>query len=338
MSATMKDIAKQTGLGLATISSYFNGGNVRKKNREKIEAAIKELNFEVNEVARFLKTNRTKTIGIILPELNNIFFAEIIITVEDILRRHGYASIICDCRSDSEREKEAAEFLLHRRVDGLIILPIGSDDEVFSLFSDAEKPVVTVDRKPAYERCDCVIVDNEGAAVEAVKRLVEAGHKKIGFIEGPENIYTSSERKKGYIKGLAESKIPLEESLIERGDYTIEGGANAMHRLHINNPDMTAVFISNYEMTVGAMIDINENGLKVPEELSVIGFDNVDFARACSPKLSIITQPTDKIAQCAAEILIKRLENNDDTEVHIPYQVVVVKTGFSEGRSVKTIV
>ena len=105
MGATIKDIAKRTGLGLATISSYLNGGNVREKNRIKIEEAIKELHFEVNEVARGLKTNRTKTIGIVIPELNNIFFAEIITEAEDILRSHGYATIICDCRSDIEREQ-----------------------------------------------------------------------------------------------------------------------------------------------------------------------------------------------------------------------------------------
>ena len=121
----MKDIARETGLGLATISSYLNGGNVREKNRIKIEEAIEKLHFEVNEVARGLKTNRTKTIGIILPELNNIFFSEIITAAEDLLRSHGYATMICDCRSDVKREEEAAEFLLHRRVDGLIMMPTG---------------------------------------------------------------------------------------------------------------------------------------------------------------------------------------------------------------------
>ena len=115
MGATMKDIARVTGLGLATISSYLNGGNVREKNRIKIEAAIDELDFEVNEVARGLKTNRTKTIGIIIPELNNIFCAEIITEVEDVLRNHGYATMICDCRTDAAREAEAVEFLFRRR-------------------------------------------------------------------------------------------------------------------------------------------------------------------------------------------------------------------------------
>ena len=145
MAATIKDIAKQTGLGLATISSYLNGGNVREKNRVKIEAAIEELHFEVNEVARGLKTNKTKIIGIIIPELNNIFCAEIITEVEDLLRSHGYATMICDCRTDEKREEEAVEFLLHRRVDGLIIMPSGRRGRYLKKFTKAGKPVVLID-------------------------------------------------------------------------------------------------------------------------------------------------------------------------------------------------
>ena len=173
MGATMKDIARETGLGLATISSYLNGGNVREKNRVKIEEAIEKLHFEVNEVARGLKTNRTKTIGIILPELNNIFFSEIITAAEDLLRSHGYATMICDCRSDVKREEEAAEFLLHRRVDGLIMMPTGAEKKVLDKFRKSRRPVVLIDRRMENGDCDCVLVDNEGAARNAVKRLMK---------------------------------------------------------------------------------------------------------------------------------------------------------------------
>lgn len=185
MAATIKDIAKKTGLGLATISSYLNGGNVREKNRIKIEAAIEELHFEVNEVARGLKTNKTKIIGIIIPELNNIFCAEIITEVEDQLRSQGYATMICDCRTDERREEEAVEFLLHRRVDGLIIMPSGRQGKYLNRFTKAGKPVVVIDRKLDGVDCDSVLVDNEGAARDAVGRLLKAGHRKIGMIAGP---------------------------------------------------------------------------------------------------------------------------------------------------------
>lgn len=339
----MKDIAKRTGLGLATISSYLNGGNVREKNRIKIEEAIEELHFEVNEVARGLKTNRTKTIGIVIPELNNIFFAEIITEAEDILRSHGYATMICDCRSDAEREKEAVEFLFHRRVDGLIVMPTGNADPGFRRFIRAGKPIVMIDRKMKDVFCDCILVDNEGAARDAVKRLVKAGHRKIGMIAGPEDVYTAKERLSGFRAAIREAGADADKALVARGNYTIAGGAAAMRRLYEQNPDMTAVFISNYEMTVGAMMEINDLGIQVPDKLSVIGFDNVDFARASVPKLSIVTQPTAKIARSAADILIGRLEgrlpmeneNEDDADGQKLSATVTLKTGFVEGRSVR---
>lgn len=345
MGATMKDIAKRTGLGLATISSYLNGGNVREKNRIKIEEAIEELHFEVNEVARGLKTNRTKTIGIVIPELNNIFFAEIITEAEDILRSHGYATMICDCRSDADREKEAVEFLCHRRVDGLIVMPTGRSDPGFRRFIRAGKPVVMIDRKMQDVSCDSILVDNKGAASDAVKRLLKAGHRKIGMIAGPEDVYTAKERLKGFREAVREAGADADEALIARGNYTIAGGAAAMRKLYEQNPDMTAVFISNYEMTVGAMMEINDLGIRVPDELSVIGFDNVDFARASVPKLSIVTQPTAKIARAAADILIGRLEgklpeeheNEDDADGQKLSATVTLKTGFVEGRSVRTL-
>ena len=360
MGATIKDIAKRTGLGLATISSYLNGGNVREKNRIKIEEAIEELHFEVNEVARGLKTNRTKTIGILIPELNNIFFAEIITAAEDILRSHGYATMICDCRSDEKREEEAAEFLLHRRVDGMILMPTGAEKKVFKRFTRAGKPVVVIDRKMDGIQCDSVLVDNEGAVEDAVNRLIGSGHREIGMISGQEQVYTSSERQKGYEKALQKAQIDLQESLIVRGDYTIAGGAKAMRKLLEQNPDMTAVFISNYEMMVGAVMEINDSGIKVPEQLSVIGFDNEDFARASVPKLSIVTQPTREIGETAAELMLKRLEpgdgNGTDAEQKLPdagneteavkveskpdrengdsEKTIWLKTGFVEGKSV----
>ncbi|KAA8500790.1 LacI family transcriptional regulator [Mediterraneibacter catenae] len=343
MGATMKDIAKRTGLGLATISSYLNGGNVREKNRIKIEEAIRELHFEVNEVARGLKTNRTKTIGIVIPELNNIFFAEIITEAEDILRSHGYATMICDCRSDTEREKEAVDFLYHRRVDGLIVMPTGTSDPGFQKFIRAGKPIVMIDRKMKDVCCDCILVDNEGAAEDAVNRLVRAGHRKIGMIAGPEDVYTARERQRGYEKALRENNAVYEEGLMARGNYTIAGGAKAMRQLWENNPDMTAVFISNYEMTVGAMMEINDLGIRVPDELSVIGFDNVDFAKASVPRLSIVTQPTAQIAQEAADTLIEKLQERDSAvnqkedgqDREKTTVTVTLKTGFVEGCSVK---
>ena len=208
MAATMKDIAKRTGLGLATISSYFNGGNVREKNRVKIEEAIEELHYEVNEVARGLKTNATKTIGVVIPELNNTFCAEIITGMEDVLRSHGYATIVCDCRTDKKLERDAVEFLSRKRVDGIISMPVDAEGNHLKKFQKTGKPIVLIDRRIQELSCDSVLVDNEKAAEDAMRVFFKAGHRKIGIIGGPEEISTAQERLQGYRSAYEKENLP----------------------------------------------------------------------------------------------------------------------------------
>ena len=336
MASTIKDIAKHTGLGLATISSYLNGGNVREGNKVKIEAAIKELNFEINELARSLKTNKTHIIGVVIPELNNNFCAEIITAMEDSLRNHGYATIVCDCRTNMELEKKAVEFLYRKRVDGIINMPVNLDGSHLSCFYNSNKPVVLIDRKINRVDCDYVLVDNLAAVRNAVQLLVRNGHTKIGMIGGPEDVYTAQERMLGYKLALMEAGIILEERLVKYGDYTINSGVRCLEDLVSKNQDMTAVIVSNYEMTLGAVIGINEMGIKLPEGLSLIGFDNVEFARACRPKLTIVTQPTKEIGIKVAELILKRLSDNGK-KVDQEYELIKLQTKIMEGNSIRKL-
>lgn len=335
MAATMKDIAKRTGLGLATISSYFNGGNVREKNRKKIEEAIEELHYEVNEVARGLKTNATKTIGVVIPELNNVFCSEIITGMEDVLRSHGYATIICDCRTDRKLEKEAVEFLTRKRVDGIINMPVDVSGTHLKAFDRTGKPIVIIDRKIQGLSCDSVLVDNERAAEDAVEFLMENGHRNIGIIVGPQEIFTAQERLKGYYAAHEKRGIPVQESLIYHGDYIIQGGVKGLEELVKKNPQMTAVFVTNYEMTMGAVIGINELGIRMPKELSMIGFDNLQFARACSPKLTIVSQPTEAIGEKVAQMILSRLGVGEETEEKTV--TLKLQTEIIMGKSVRNL-
>ena len=335
MAATMKDIARRTGLGLATISSYFNGGNVREKNRIKIEEAIEELHYEVNEVARGLKTNATRTIGVVIPELNNTFCAEIITGMEDVLRSHGYATIVCDCRTDKKLEREAVEFLIRRRVDGIINMPVDEEGNHLKRFQKMGKPIVLIDRKIQGIDCDSVLVDNKKAAEDAVRYFIGRGHRNIGIIGGPEEVFTAQERMAGYYKALESAGIPVRESLIWHGDYTIQGGVRGLEELVQNNPEMTAVFVTNYEMTMGAMIGVNELGIRIPVQLSMIGFDNLQFARACNPKLTIVAQPTDGIAREVAKVMLNHLENAGETPGELFSEKL--ETEIIAGKSVRVL-
>ncbi|MFV0504732.1 MAG: LacI family DNA-binding transcriptional regulator [Lachnospirales bacterium] len=308
MSTTVKDVAKLAGVGQATISSYLNGGNVREKNKIKIEAAIKELDFHVNEIARGLKTNKTKTIGVIIPELNSNFYGEICMKLEDKFRKEGYAIIIADSRSNKHRENEAIDFLQKKRVDGLIIVPATNESSNIKKFISTGKPVVLLDRLlVSVGNCGSVIINNMSAAYIATEKLINAGHKNIGIIFGPEEVYTSVERKKGYIYALKKANIPVNNDLIIHGDYTLTHGITAMKSLIERNSYMTAVIFTNYDLTVGAIIALNELAINIPKDLAVVSFDSYDFAKAVTPNLNTIVQPLEEIAENATGQMLKRL-------------------------------
>ena len=224
--------------------------------------------------------------------------------------------------------------MLHRRVDGLLMIPSVETGASVQRFLRAKKPVVLIDRKIRNLDCDCVLVDNKGAVKDAVNRLITAGHREIGIIAGPEEMYTAQERLYGYEQALAKARIPIRDSLMGRGDYRIRGGMKAMRELIQKNTDLSAVLVSNYEMTLGSVIELHELGVQIPEELSLIGFDNVEFARASTPRLSIVTQPTKEIGKKAAELMLLRLQ--EDT-VSGKKQKLRLKTGFVEGNSVRDI-
>ena len=334
MAGTIKDLAQETGLGLATISSYLNGGNVREKNRVKIEAAIEKYNFRINEMARSLKTNRTKTVGVVIPELSSNFFAKIIMQLEDLLRQHGYATIVCDSRSDPIRQQEAMEFLFSKRVDAVVNAPINHNNDHLKLFLQAQKPVVLIDRKIVSNQCDNVLIDNVDAIRSAVSLLVRGGHQKIGFVSGPEYVFTAAERVTGYRLAMLEAGLPVEDRFIVPTDYSIQSGKEAMSQLLQRNPDMTAVVATNDAITVGAMIAINEYGVSVPNQLSVIGFDDEDFARACHPGLTIMAQPLREIADKTVEILLTRLEGRGD----LPAQEIRFQAKMITGKSIQNLI
>ncbi len=339
MAATIKDIANQTGLGLATISKYLNGGNVREKNRMAIEQAIERLHYTANEFARGLKTNRSKTIGIVIPELSSQFITTIITVVEDILRRSGYAIVVCDCRTDPELEFQAVQFLVNKGVDGIINMPASKDGDHLRPAVEKNLPIVLVDRmiQKYGEYVDGVMVDNALASKKAIQHFVEYGHTKIGVIGGPAGIYTSEQRLKGYREALAEHGIPMEERFIRPSDYSLQGGYESIKHLLDTCKDMTAVLITNYDMTLGAVIALNELGVKFPQDLSLISFDNLVLSRVVRPTLTTIAQPMLQIGQHAAHLVLSRLENRLDHKEAAAATVVTLSTQFQPGESVRRL-
>lgn len=333
MAATMKDIAKRTGLGLATISKYLNGGSVRPKNREAIEQAIQELDFTVNEYARGLKTRRSHTIGILIPELSNLFITSIITVMEDLLRQKGYGILVCDCRTDEKLEAEAVSFLMSKMVDGIITMPVSQRGDYLQPALERGIPVLLIDRKlPDLEnKADMVLVDNEDAARSSILHLLKQGHRNIGVVVGPSGIYTSETRLRGCYRAFSDI-CPDKEPLVSFADYTVQGGYRAVKELVTEHPEMTALFVTNYEMTLGAILAANELQIRIPEQLSLIGFDNMELAQVISPHLSIVSQPLTEIGRNAAELMMKRLESSEN----LP-QTVILSTNLQEGQSVRNL-
>ncbi len=331
MPATMKDIARATGLGLATISKYFNGGNVRPENRARIENAVAKLRYTPNAAARSLKTRHSRTIGVIISELQNAFMTTLITRMEDDLRKSDYSVIVCDCRSNERLEKEAVSFLLHKQVDGIVNIPTGHDGAHLAPALERCLPIVLVDRmiQPLFGLVSAVIIDNENAAETAVGCLLHAGHRRIGIILGEEGVYTTAKRRQGYLQALAAAGISPEESLMEHGGYTMQGGYLAARKLMGLAHPPTALFCTNYEMTLGARIALNELHIAVPQRLSFIGFDDMDMTQAIFPNTTLISQPMNAIADCAAERMLALLCNPQ-----AQHQTVTLSAALKTGETV----
>lgn len=333
IAATIKDVAKYAGLSIATISKYINGGNVREENKKRIEEAIKALDFRVNEIARGLKTNKTATVGVLIPSLENIFLTSIVSRIESILLEYGYSTIICDYRQDRELENLKFDFLMNKLVDGIIFVPQNIDEDKIRKALEKDVPVILLDRSLKDIDCDAVLVDNLNAAYDAVELLFTKGHRRIGIISGPQDIYTARERLKGYLRIHNDYEIEIDDDLIKYGDYEIQSGMELMNSfLDMENPP-TAVFVTNYEMTLGAVMALNSRNISVPDELSLIGFDNMQLANVVKPKLCIVVQPMQQIGEYSAHLLLKRMRGDKSG---FP-AMVRLKTEIVEGESIKAL-
>jgi DNA-binding LacI/PurR family transcriptional regulator len=334
MATTIKDIAARTGLGLATISKYLNGGNVRPENKIAIEKAVKELNFSVNEAARSLKSKRSYAIGIVLPEINNSFFMQIITEMERVFKRENYVIVISDSREDEAREAESVRFLMSKSVAGIISFPVGRNGKYLKPALERGVPVMLIDRTiPDLKgKVDSVIIDNVAISREATEVLIKNGHRNIGIITGPENTYTADRRLQGYCEALEENGIPVRPENIARVDFTVEGGMNGLKKLLAKRTDITAIFAVNHMVTLGSLMGIRAKGLKMPDDISFIGFDSMDWAKINVPSLTIVEQPMKSIGRQAAELFIKRLGRKSDA---MPKQAIILSATLNIGESVR---
>jgi DNA-binding LacI/PurR family transcriptional regulator len=320
--STIKDVSKHSGLSLATISKYLNGGNVRQANQRKIDEAIEALGYRINRNARSLKTNRTMTVGVVMPTLCVPFFGDVLSSLDKTLREAGYTSFVCSYEFDRDLELEKLRILCNNNVDGIVLVAHHvSAEELNEIRSSrgTEMPMVLVDRTIPDFRCDSIVIDNLNATYGAVEQLINAGHRRIGIIVGPLDISTANERMVGYRRVLEDYGIKLEtgagadgeedaaNGMIQIGRYDFESGYRKFNQfMDMENPP-TALCVTNYDMTLGAATAAHERNIVLGRDIGFVGFDAVDLCRIVTPPLSIVEQPTFLMGQKAGELLLRRM-------------------------------
>ncbi len=283
---------------------------MRPENKILIDNSIKNLDFKVNEFARGLKTNKSRMIAIVIPELSNLFTTTLISKVENILRKNGYGVMVLDYNLSEKIEEEIVDFLISRKVDGAVYMPIGNKSKNIKKLLNHNIPLVFIDRKVDNFKADFIGVNNFKAGEDATELLIKNGHKNIAIIAGPKVLKTTRERLKGYKAALSKHSIKENEKFIMLCDSSIEDGYKSMKYILENAKKVTAVFATNYEMTLGSIMAINEKNVKISKDISFIGFDNIELAKVITPQITIVCQPIEELAKRAAKALLERIKND----------------------------
>jgi LacI family transcriptional regulator len=311
MSVTIRDVAKKANVSVGTVSRYLNGYKLRESNRIRIEEAVKELGFRENFIAKGLKNNRSMTIGVVLASLTDLFATSVITAAERVLAQDNYSIVVCDFESNQEKLEQKLSFLKSRSVDGLILFP-GSctvSDVLREYLADNIPAVIVNDDMPDFDT-DKIIIDNINASFRAVEYLIHNNHRDIAIINGDQGTYTGRERFKGYIEALRTYDIPLRDEYVTYGQFSNRGGYTAAKELlALENPP-SAIYTTNYYMTFGAIIAINESKIKIPDDISFIGFDRFDLSDVINPPLTVVDQPTKRLGELAASTVLRRLKGD----------------------------
>lgn len=318
---TMKDVAELAGVSKTTVSHVINKTrHVDESTRESVEFAMKELQYQPNYVARSLRSGETKTIGLIIPDSSNLFFAEISHIIEDIGFDNGYTVILCNSDDRLDKQTKYLDLLISKQVDGIVLISVISEKAQHERLKGENIPVVVVDRDDGTNATDLVLVDNYKGGYLAVEHLLSLGHRDIACITGPSSTSPSADRFHGYKQALADRSIQIKKEYIKTGDFHFESGEKMMDELLGLSSPPTAVFVCNDMMAIGAIRAIRNKGLDVPNDLSIIGFDNIPISRAITPALTTISQPIKKIAEEAMNILFDRMKGN----ISSPFKEVVL--------------
>jgi LacI family transcriptional regulator len=324
--STLLDVARVAGVSPSTVSRILNGtAKVSDEKRAAVQAAIEKMNFAPNQMAQGLKKGRSMTIGIVVQDIASPFFDETLHGVDDGLKGTGYASVIVSGHWNAAEEIERIRLLLARKVDGIILLSGRIGDEDILRFS-ATRPIVSTGRALHTSSALGFKLDNENGAYLAVRHLIELGHRRIAFITGPANNNDADERMAGYRRALGEAGIAFDAQLLAEGDFHEAGGAHALNQLLERDQRFTALFAANDLTAYGARLAMYRRGIRVPEDVSLVGFDDLPGSEYTTPPLTTIRQPLYDMGRIATGALLHLINGETVTEEMPPLQLVLRET------------
>lgn len=307
MSITIKDVAQRAGVAVSTVSRVLNqSGYVSPETASKVRAAVEQLGFRPSLPARTLVSGETRMLALMLPDISNPFFPALARGVEDRATSRGYSVMLCNTDGDPEIEARYVRLLREKWIDGMVFTSASGSGSQVKQFMENRIPVVVIDRAVKGAEVDSVTLDNIAGARLAVDHLAKVGHRAIGLIAGPK-VSTSLDRTEGYRRALVAMGLPVCPEWMASGDFRFESGYEAMKRLLQARERLTAVFAVNDLMAIGAIRAAEEAGLRVPEDLAVVGFDDIMLATLVRPALSTIRQPTYEMGASAVDLLLDRI-------------------------------
>lgn len=318
MRITMDEIAKLAGVSKATVSRVLNDSEcgVGEQTRVRVKKIAEELGYSVEQTEKKKNVSFTRYVALILPDITNPFFADLAKSVENSLRRKGYSLVLAN--TDFSEDNEAAQIreLMVKRLEGILLVPSGiRAREEHDLPRRYQIPMVLLDRKlEGISDIPGVYSNNEYASVISCEHLIRKGARDIVFISGPLNVSTSIERFEGYKAVLAQHSIPFRPEMCRHGSYTVESGYNAVLELERSGISYSAILAANDLMALGALKAVREFGYRVPEDVQIIGFDNIEFSQYCEPSLSTMQQPTFDMGAKAVELLTGIIEKRDPVQ------------------------
>ncbi|MCU6708991.1 catabolite control protein A [Paenibacillus sp. J5C_2022] len=327
MTVTIYDVAREAGVSMATVSRVVNNNpNVKPATRKKVYEAIERLGYRPNAVARGLASKRTTTVGVVIPDISNSIFAEVARGIEDIANMYHYNIILCNADKKKDKEIRVVNTLLEKQVDGLLFMGGAVTEDHLQAFKTANVPVVLCATSDESEQIPSVDINHEEAAYDAVMKLIQNGHKRIGMISGTlQDPASGYARFQGYKRALQESGLSYDESLVRIGNYRYESGVEAMKYFIELNERPTAVFSATDEMAIGAIHCIQDSGLQVPGDISVISVDNSRMASMVRPQLTAVAQPMYDIGAVSMRLLTKLMkkEHVEQYKVTLPHEIVM---------------